>query len=124
MEDLIKKLQTNRLLTEKEDAAASLTKSLDINTLVEWGTNGHFPLFYSQWLVEFCELEITKKSKKQIRTEKKRFQELVKMINKHRNIERKKTLIMSLSDEDRKLFINNFLTMVEAKILDRKPEIH
>lgn len=93
-----------------------------MKALINLGTQGHFPLFHSSWLME-PELK-EKKYNKITGLERARAKKLFLRVSKHRNLEHKKTVILSMADDDRKLFMKAFLKLVEGKILDLKPEIH
>ncbi|MBT3584851.1 MAG: hypothetical protein HN509_08080 [Halobacteriovoraceae bacterium] len=89
-------------------------------SLIEMGTKGFYPLFDPRWLNEFSTQESNKLNTK----EKAKAKRLWQRLSKHKSIERKKTILLSLTDEDRLLFIKAFFQTVEGKILDKNPEIH
>ncbi len=55
--------------------------------------------------------------------EEEKAKKILKLLQKHKSLDRKKTLLSSLEKEDRALFIKTFLKVVEGKILDEKPEL-
>ncbi len=91
----------------------------EIASLVEIGTKGFYPLFYPQWLHEVSNLQSNPFSKQ----EEEKAKKILKQLQKHKSLDRKKTLLSSLEKEDRILFIKTFLKAVEGKILDEKPEL-
>ena len=93
-----------------------------MKALIHLGTKGHFPLFHSSWLTD-PELN-QKKFHKITGLERARAKKLFQRVSKHRQLEHKKTVLLSMEDDDRKLFMKAFLKLVEGKILDQKPEIH
>lgn len=95
-------------------------KGHTIESLIELGTQGHFPLFHSSWIQEIY----TNNSRKLTVKERKKTKEIIQKLSKHQSLDRKKTVLFSLNNEERRLFIQAFLKMVEAKILNQKPELH
>ena len=91
----------------------------EIASLVEIGSKGFFPLFYPQWLYEVSNPQTNPFSKQ----EEEKAKKILKQLQKHKSLDRKKTLLSSLEKEDRNLFIKTFLKAVEGKILDEKPEL-
>ena len=92
----------------------------NFKSLVELGTKGFFPLFYDSWLHE-AKKESTKKLSSH---EKRMAKAIMKKLHKHKSIERKKTLLLSLDSKERIYFVKAFLKLVEGKILDEQPELH
>lgn len=90
-----------------------------IKSLVELGTKGFFPLFDPNWLNEFH----SRPHKKLTGNEKVKAKKLLKRVSQHRSLERKKTVMLSMNDEERDIVLKAFFKMVENKILDTKPEI-
>ena len=90
-----------------------------IKSLVELGTRGYFPLFENEWIED-----ISTDTKKLTGNEKVKAKKLFLRVSKQRSIERKKTILFSMEEIERQLFIKAFLKMVENKILDNKPELH
>ena len=97
--------------------------SPEIASLVEIGTKGFFPLFYPQWLYEVSNPKTNPHSKPVSKQEEEKAKKILKQLQKHKSLDRKKTLLSSLEKEDRMLFIKTFLKAVEGKILDEKPEL-
>jgi len=83
------------------------------------GTKGFYPLFHRDWL-DLAYLEIEKNLTKK---EQGRAKEIIGRLLKHKSIERKKIVLLSLEEKERTLFVRAFLEIVEDKILDRRPGI-
>ncbi len=94
-------------------------KNKNLNSLITMGANGFYPLFHESWIAEAEQLPRKKLTKKDQLTVK----QVTKKILKHRNIERKKIILLSLPAEERNIFIRNFLNLVENKILDIGTEL-
>lgn len=93
-----------------------------MKALIHLGTQGHFPLFHELWMKD-PEIK-EKKFQKITGLERARAKKLFQQISKHRQLEHKKTVLQSMKNEDRILFMKAFFKIVEGKILDLKPEIH
>ncbi len=93
-----------------------------MKALIHLGTQGHFPLFHDLWIKD-PELK-EKKFHKITGLERARAKKLFQKVSKHRQLEHKKTVLLSMGEDDRKLFMKAFFRLVEGKILDLKPEIH
>jgi len=93
-----------------------------MKALIHLGTQGHFPLFHDLWIKD-PELK-EKKFHKITGLERARAKKLFQKVSKHRQLDHKKTVLLSMGEDDRKLFMKAFFRLVEGKILDLKPEIH
>ena len=93
-----------------------------MKALIQLGTQGHYPLFHTSWMAD-PEIK-EKKFQKITGLERARAKKLFQQISRHRQLEHKKTVLQSMNDEDRILFMKAFFKLVEGKILDLKPEIH
>lgn len=93
-----------------------------MKALIQLGTQGHFPLFHELWMKDPAILD--KKFHRITGLERARAKKLFQRVSKHRQLEHKKTVLLSMDDGDRKLFMKAFFKLVEGKILDLKPEIH
>ncbi len=91
-----------------------------LKTLVQLGTKGFFPLFYDNWIEEHFD----KQSSKLTSVEKQKAKQIMQKLVKHKSIDRKRTLLMALDENERSTFIKAFMKMVEGQILDEKPELH
>ena len=91
-----------------------------IDSLVDLGVNGFYPLFEVVWIEEI----ITQKSLKLTKKDQLKAKKIMSSLSKHQNLTRKKIIIRSLIKEDRDVFIRTFLKMVEQRILDKKGQIH
>lgn len=93
-----------------------------MKALIHLGTTGHFPLFHDIWMNDPDMKE--KRFQKITGIERARAKKLFQQVSKHRQLEHKKTVLISMCDEDRKLFMKAFFKLVEGKILDQRPELH
>jgi hypothetical protein len=89
-------------------------------SLIDLGTQGHFPLFDLRWLGDIRGLEPNKLTN----AEKLQAKKIIKRLAKHKTLERKKTILISLAKNERQLFIRAFLNMVEGKIIDLGQDLH
>lgn len=95
-------------------------KEKSMETLVRMGMVGHFPLFDHQWLFEtFHEKRGLSRSLNQ--KEKVRARKLINRLLQHRTLEKQKTALLAMSEDDRSVVIKSFLNLVEGKILDENP---
>ena len=90
-----------------------------IGSLVDIGTSGFFPLFHDNWLTDSMKEIGDIDSEDKLRAKK-----ILDRLTTHRGIDRKKTILLTLSKKDRQLFISLFFKMVENKIMDNKIIIH
>ncbi len=86
-------------------------------SLVNLGKNGFYPLFHHSWIEEIR----AEKKVKMNKGDQKKAQDIADRINQHRHLDRKRTVLLSLSEDDRKLFIRHFFQVVEQSILEEKP---
>jgi len=95
----------------------TLNKDEEMINLIHIAQKGHYPLFQQNWIEE---LDIKNKlSNEEIKTANA----ITARLKKHKNIERKKIILFSLSKKDRDLFINAFINTVEKQILNNRPKI-
>lgn len=90
-----------------------------MKSLVDLGAKGLYPLFHQEWLEDAGEnrrIKITGQDRINNRA-------IAKSLSKHKNLERKKTVLLALAEEERQMFIVDFLQKVEMKILESKPEM-
>lgn len=93
-----------------------------MKALIHLGIQGHYPLFHELWMKD---PEIKEKRFQKITgLERARAKKLFQLVSKHRQLDHKKTVLLSMNDGDRILFMKAFFKLVEGKILDLKPEIH
>ncbi len=93
-----------------------------MKALIHLGTVGHFPLFHDLWMNDPDMKE--KRFQKISGLERARAKKLFQQVSKHRQLEHKKIVLISMKDEDRKIFMKAFFKLVEGKILDKKLELH
>ena len=94
-----------------------------MKSLIEWGVQGHYPLFDRDWLGSVTSTN-GKRLKALTINEKGKVKKILKRIESQKNFERKRTVLFSLSEDDRQTFIRAFMSAVENKILDNAPELH
>ncbi len=90
-----------------------------MTALIELGAKGLYPLFHQEWIERAGEHR-RQKLTGQDRVNNKA---IAKSIAKHKSLERKKTVLMALSEQERNTFIVDFLQKVESKILESRPEM-
>jgi hypothetical protein len=90
-----------------------------LKSLVELGSFGHFPLFETDWIEEATDMKKSLTGNEKVKAKK-----LFVRLGQHKSLGRKKTLLCSLSSDERRLFIRAFLKMVENKVLDQDPHLH
>lgn len=93
-----------------------------MKALITLGIHGHYPLFLDEWLQDPTIKE--KRFAKITGTERAKAKKLFSRVSKHKSLEHKKVIVLSMSDEERSLFIKAFFKIVEGKILDQKLELH
>jgi hypothetical protein len=100
-----------------------LVEAPGLDQLIEAGSSGYFPLFYQDWIHEsFADKSIAQKMSFSRAAET--VHRYYKQIERHSSIERKKTAIQALKDEDRNDFVLSFMKMVEYRTLDKLRELH
>ena len=100
-----------------------LEEAAGLDQLIEAGSSGYFPLFYQDWILEsFKDQGIVHKLSFSSAAET--VHRFYKQIERHHSIERKKTAIQALKQEDRKDFVLSFMKMVEYRALDKMRELH
>lgn len=94
-----------------------------LDQLIEAGSTGYLPLFYQDWILEsFQDASVVKKMSFSKAAET--VHRVYKQIERHHSIERKKTAIQALQDNERKDFVISFMKMVEYRALDKMRELH
>lgn len=100
-----------------------LVEAQGLDQLIEAGSSGYFPLFYQDWIHEsFADRSTVQKMSFSRAAET--VHRVYKQIERHSSIERKKTAIQALRDEDRMDFVLSFMKMVEYRALDKIRELH
>ena len=102
------------------DVAAKNTIKLE--SLIQLGSSGHYPLFFDQCLKE-C-LYSKEKGHISYKDAKIKVKAALKKLEKHKSIERKKIALMSFEEKERQNFIKSFIKMVEFEILDHYKDLH
>ena len=109
------------ILSKKKRINKIITPCEDMRSIIELAIKGHFPLFYPEWLDQYKKTDYPLKSNSQTRGLTKK---IMARLNGHKILERKRTILLSLKKDDLMTFINEFMKIVEGKILDNKPKIH
>jgi hypothetical protein len=95
----------------------------DLDQLIEAGSSGYLPLFYHAWIHEsFADMAEVKRISFSRAAET--VHRVFGQIERHQSIERKKTAIQALKNDERKDFILSFMKMVEYRTLDNLKELH
>jgi hypothetical protein len=92
-----------------------------VKSLLHMGQAGHYPIFNAEWFYD-CFKSIPEKPLSS--KDKMRARKILQRVLMHANLDRQKTLLFSLNEEERNLFLRSFCHMVEGKILDDAPQIH
>jgi hypothetical protein len=94
-----------------------------LDQLIESGSSGYYPLFYQGWIHEsFSDVGEAKRISFSKAAET--VHKVYKQIERHSSIERKKTAILALKNNERKEFVLSFIKMVEYRTLDKMRELH
>lgn len=97
------------------------TQGLD--QLIEAGSSGYFPLFYQDWIHEsFADVAEVKRMSFSRAAET--VHRVYRQIERHHSLDRKKTAIQALQNDERKEFVLSFMKMVEYRSLDKLKELH
>ena len=112
---------TRGILSGKERMARVFSSQEQINSIIELGTKGYYPLFYPEWLGKYQKMQQKIKSNSFTR---KFAKQTIQRLGKHKKLERKRTVLSSLNERELMVFINEFMIIVERKILNGRPEIH
>lgn len=100
-----------------------LQEAQGLDQLIESGSAGFFPLFYQDWIHESLSDAIEVKRMSFSRAAEN-VHKVYKQIERHSSIERKKTAIQALKNDERKEFVISFMKMVEYRTLDKLRELH
>lgn len=94
-----------------------------LDQLIEAGSTGYLPLFYQEWIMEsFADKNEVKRMSFSRAAET--VHKIYRQIERHHTIEKKKTAIQALANDDRKDFVLSFMKMVEYRALDKLKELH
>ena len=98
-----------------EKALATISVS-QVESLLQLGTEGHFPLFFSDWISSSFKEE--SKTSISLSNARKNLKREFDNLSRHRSIERKKIAICSWDIDRRDDFIHSFIRIVESRYLD------
>lgn len=88
-----------------------------MKSLIELGRHGHFPLFHQTWIEEATREKLARPNK----ADQKKAKEIMEKLAQHKNLDRKRTLLLSLPENERKVFIKEFFNLIEQSILEERP---
>ncbi len=100
-----------------------LQEAQGLDHLIEAGSAGFFPLFYQDWIHESL-ADATEVRRMSFSRAAETVHRVYKQIERHTSIERKKTAIQALKNDERKDFVLSFMKMVEYRTLDKLRELH
>jgi len=93
----------------------------ELGHLIDLGTRGHFPLFPSEWISATLGGNVINAKKYILNTEERdRLKKIMDKMARHKTLDKKQIILLSLSEDDRKLFIKHFFRCVEKKLLESK----
>lgn len=91
---------------------------------LELGRKGYYPLFFKEWIEEsVCDGKIEIRTSS-LPTMKAFVYETFCKLHKHKNLERQKSVLQSMSEVQRRKFIKSFIYLVEMRTLDRIETFH
>ncbi|MCO4755738.1 MAG: hypothetical protein KC478_14755 [Bacteriovoracaceae bacterium] len=91
-----------------------------MKSYINMAKTGHYPLFFSEWL----DGSLKEARPVSYKNAKQNVNEVFDKLAKHKSIERKKTMMESLSTDERSEFIQSFFKMVERDILKDLKSLH
>lgn len=91
-----------------------------LHSLIEIGTNGHFPLFENNWFNEITITPRIKLSKKHLKIAR----DIIKRLSRHKALDRKKLILSTLNKSEREVFMQLFFSIVEDQIQRNVKEFH
>lgn len=100
-----------------------LQEAQGLDQLIEAGSSGYFPLFYQDWILESFS-DVAEVKRMSFSRAAETVHKVYKQIERHSSIERKKTAIQALQNDERKEFVLSFMKMVEYRALDKMRELH
>ena len=94
-----------------------------LDQLIEAGSSGYYPLFYQDWILESL-ADRSEVKRMSFSRAAETVHRVYKQIERHHSIERKKTALGALKNDERKDFVLSFMKMVEYRALDKMRELH
>lgn len=86
----------------------------DYLNFIKLAQTGHYALFPEKWVLESLQSgEVPK-----YRNANKNVREVFKTLSKHKSLQKKQTVLMSLPDDKRQEFIRSFYCVVEHNLLN------
>ncbi|MFZ4713595.1 MAG: hypothetical protein ACOYL6_07785 [Bacteriovoracaceae bacterium] len=99
-------------------------EEISMMRFIELGRMGHYPLFFMEWIEESVQSPKVQLRTSSLPTTKEYVYKVFSELEKHKNIERKKTYLEKLNKDDRIKFIKSFLYLVELRSLDKVGTLH
>ncbi len=113
-------MEKTQQFSQKKNFIQNNILKKNIHPFLKTGARGFFPLFYPSWIEKFKTAEFTEE---ELRLSRQSYNNILARINKHKNIERKKTILSSLQERELMLFMKEFFTMVENEIIEEKQNL-
>lgn len=92
-----------------------------MSPFIETASFGHYPLFYKSWIKKYS---LWLSSKDIVNKKNDLYFDVLGKINKHKSLERKRTVLISLPNDDLMYFMHEFFKAVEIELLEEKTGIH
>ncbi len=103
-----------------DQAQPRITSEDYLDSLLNLGQKGVFPLFFDQWITEVMQ---TKNLAPSLEDSWQDAEELASKLSLYQNLEKQRTFLMALNPERRKSFIQSFFRLVESRVLEKGIEI-
>lgn len=117
-------MEKSQYFSQKKDFINSNVLKKNIHPFLKTGARGFYPLFYPQWIETYKAHSLSKEPNQlKGKSSKQFYNQTLARINKHKNIERKKTILSSLNEKELMIFMDEFFKMVESEVLEEKPQI-
>ncbi|MGK0367671.1 MAG: hypothetical protein ACI9QD_000809 [Thermoproteota archaeon] len=121
MSGVLKYNEMEEMLIGKTPKVSTKSSHDELRSLINLGSNGVYPLFYREWVQDSFKTKVKHISYKDAKSSVKA---QLARLQRHRSLDRKKTALMQLSNEERSHFIQSFIRLVEFNIIDNTSEIH
>lgn len=92
----------------------------EADSYINMALGGHYPLFFKEWLYE---AGLDQKKMDHYKA-KKIFFKTLKKLSQHKNPDRKKMALCSLSQSERKDFVKAWMKLAETQTLKSHLELH
>lgn len=98
-----------------------MSEQTGLNTLLDFASQGHHPLFHKDWIRESFNGPARRLS---FARAHQVVEEGLKRLERHSSLDRKQTALGAFTVEERREFIRSFFKMLEYKTLDGLKELH